>query len=175
MQTSSRHSRRRHRNRLMQRHKITLKDFTFEAGGHLDTVDVVYHTSDKPYQKGQKVVWICHALTGNSDPQDWWPGLVGPGKFLDPDKFFIACVNMLGSPYGTTSPASINPATGKPFYFDFPMVTVRDICKCNFAVMDYLGIESADVLMGPSIGGFQALEMSIMRAFRSVCWPGSAH
>ncbi|MBQ3976116.1 MAG: alpha/beta fold hydrolase, partial [Bacteroidales bacterium] len=150
----------------MQSHKIIVKDFHFEAGGHLDTVDVLYHTSDREYAKGDKVVWICHALTGNSDPQDWWPGLVGPGKFIDPDKYYVVCVNMLGSPYGTSSPASINPATGKPFYFDFPRVTVRDICKCNFAVMDYLGIERVDILMGPSIGGFQALEMSIMQPER---------
>ena len=166
MQISTRHSRPQHRNKDMQSHKISVKDFHFEAGGHLDTVDVLYHTSDREYAKGDKVVWICHALTGNSDPQDWWPGLVGPGKFIDPDKYYVVCVNMLGSPYGTSSPASINPATGKPFYFDFPRVTVRDICKCNFAVMDYLGIERVDILMGPSIGGFQALEMSIMQPER---------
>ena len=166
MQISIRHSRPLHRNKDMQSHKIIVKDFHFEAGGHLDTVDVLYHTSDREYAKGDKVVWICHALTGNSDPQDWWPGLVGPGKFIDPDKYYVVCVNMLGSPYGTSSPASINPASGKPFYFDFPRVTVRDICKCNFAVMDYLGIERVDILMGPSIGGFQALEMSIMQPER---------
>jgi homoserine O-acetyltransferase len=138
--------------------------FEFEAGGSIEGLEVVYHTSDKPYQKGdsRKVVWITHALTANSDPSDWWPGLVGPGKYFDTDKYFVACVNMLGSAYGSTGPSSINPVTGEPYYFDFPRITVRDIINASILVRKHLGIEKIDLLVGSSIGGFQALEWAIM-------------
>ena len=115
--------------------------FEFEAGGSLDGLKVVYHCSEKPYEPGQKVIWICHALTANSDAQDWWPELVGPGKLFDTEKYFVVCANMLGSAYGSSGPASINPATGKPFYFDFPKVTVRDIVRANDLVRRHLGIK----------------------------------
>ena len=85
--------------------------FCFEAGGQLDSIPVVYHTSGK--RDGQ-VIWICHALTANSDPEDWWPEMVGPGKLIDTEKYFVVCVNMLGSSYGSAGPATTDPLTGKP-------------------------------------------------------------
>ncbi len=116
----------------MQRHSIKIdKPFEFEAGGFLDSLDLVYHTSPRAYTPGEKVVWVCHALTGNSDPEEWWPVMVGKGKLFDPDKYFIVCVNILCSPYGSSCPASTNPRTGKPFYFDFPKTTVRDLGRAN--------------------------------------------
>ena len=139
--------------------------FNLENGGRIDDLTIVYHCSEKPYSgpsDGRKVVWICHAFTANSDPQDWWPGLVGPGKVIDPDKYFVACVNMLGSPYGTTSPASVNPGTGRPYCFDFPKITVRDIVNANILIRKHLGVEKIDLMIGGSIGGFQALEWMIM-------------
>ena len=84
--------------------KLHIASFDFEAGGHLDGIDVTYHISKESYAPGDKVIWICHALTANSDPEDWWPQIVGPGKFLDTEKYFIACVNMLCSPYGSSGP-----------------------------------------------------------------------
>ena len=141
---------------------VTDTPFLFEAGGSLDSITVAYHCSDTPYTPDKKVVWICHALTANSDPQEWWPGLVGEGKTLDPDKYFIVCVNMLTSPYGSSGPASINPATGKPFYFDFPQTTIRDMINASILVRKALGIEAIDLLVGSSIGGFQAGEWCIM-------------
>ena len=103
--------------------------FEFEAGGSIENLQVAYHTSPRPYEAGvkRKVIWICHALTANSDAQDWWPELVGPGKLLDTDKYFVICGNMLGSCYGSSGPSSIDPKTGRPFFFDFPKVTVSDI------------------------------------------------
>ena len=142
----------------MIRHELVLNDFAFEAGGRLDRVRVVYHTS--PVRRG-RVVWICHALTANSDPEDWWPEMVGPGKFFDTERDYIVCVNMLASPYGSSGPASVDPETRRPYFFDFPSVTVRDIVAAMAAVRRELAIERVDLLVGSSIGGFQAVEWAV--------------
>ena len=138
--------------------------FEFEAGGSVSALKVVYHRSERGWQAGddRKVIWICHALTANSDAEDWWPELVGPGKLFDTEKYFVVCANMLGSAYGSSGPATENPATGKPYYFDFPAVTVRDIVRANDLVRRHLGIEHIDFMVGGSIGGFQSVEWSIM-------------
>ncbi|MCQ2144230.1 MAG: homoserine O-acetyltransferase [Bacteroidales bacterium] len=144
-------------------HKLhTAETFSFEAGGSLPGITIEYRTSEREYRKGDKVIWICHALTANSDPEDWWSDLTGPGKFFDTEKYFVVCVNMLTSPYGSSGPASINPETGKPYFLDFPKVTVRDIVKTEILVREHLGIEKVDLLIGGSIGGFQALEWTVM-------------
>ncbi len=146
----------------MQYHKLLIeRPFQFEAGAVLPRLEVAYHTSPRPYQPGDKVVWICHALTANSDAEDWWPQMVGPGKLIDTDRYFVVCVNMLGSPYGSSSPASLNPETGEPYMLDFPKVTVRDIIHATIEVRKTLGINKVDLLVGSSIGGFQALEWAV--------------
>lgn len=142
----------------MIRHELLIDDFAFEAGGRLEQVKVVYHTS--PVRRG-RVVWICHALTANSDPEDWWPEMVGAGRFFDPERDFIVCVNMLASPYGSSGPASVDPKTGKPYYFGFPAVTVRDMVAAMGAVQRHLDIGRVDLLVGSSIGGFQAVEWAV--------------
>ena len=129
-----------------------------EAGGELADARIVYHTS--PTRQG-KVIWICHALTANSDPQDWWPEMVGPGKTIDPEKDFVVCVNIPGSPYGSESPRSNNPATGKPYLLQFPAITFRDMVAANIAVRKALGVEKIDLLIGSSIGGYQAVEWAV--------------
>lgn len=147
----------------MRRNVLHISERTeLDAGGHFDTINLVYYTSDHEYRKGEKVVWVCHALTGNADPSDWWADMVGPGKLIDTDNMFVVCVSMLGSPYGECNPATVNPDTGKPYLLDFPMVTVRDMVNCNIFVRKALGIERVDMLMGPSIGGFQAVEWAII-------------
>lgn len=146
----------------MQKHKLKYeKRFEFEAGGYIDGLELTYHTSEGKHQ-GRKVVWICHALTADSNPVAWWPDLAGPGKMFDTEKYFIVCVNMIGSCYGSSGPTSINPQTGAPYYFDFPKITVRDIVRALNIVRERIGIEKIDLLIGASIGGFQALEYSIM-------------
>ena len=142
----------------MIRHTLTTGPFHFEAGGSLDSIGIVYHTS--ACSRG-KVVWICHALTANSDVEDWWPQLVGPGKLLDTERYRIVCVNIPGSAYGTSGPASTDPRTGKPYYFGFPKVTVRDMVQALILVRRHLGIDHVDFLIGSSIGGFQALEWAV--------------
>jgi len=144
-------------------HKLTFSEspFQFEAGGHLDSIDVVFHTSKGDYTPGRRVVWICHALTANSDVEEWWPDIAGPGKAIDPDKDYVVCVNMLCSAYGSMSASSINPRSGKPFFFDFPATTVRDMISASILVRKKLGIDHIDLLIGSSIGGFQAIEWAI--------------
>lgn len=140
---------------------ITAEPFTFEAGGKLGSIEIAYHTSAPSYTPGSKVIWICHALTANSDVEDWWPEMAGPGKVIDTDKYFVVCVNMLTSAYGSSGPASTDPTTGRPYFLDFPKTTVRDMIAASILVRKHLGISSIDLLIGCSIGGFQAIEWAI--------------
>ena len=146
----------------MKRHTYRIEGkFDFEAGGSVSSLEVAYHTSPMDYHKGMKTIWICHALTSDSDAEEWWPELVGPGKLFDTEKYFVVCGNMLGSCYGSSGPSCIDPETGKPYYFSFPKVTVRDIVNALDAVREHIGIGHIDLLVGASIGGFQALEWSV--------------
>ena len=142
----------------MIRHEIHIP-LTLENGARLEQARIVFHTSEA---RQGRIVWICHALTANSDPQDWWPEMVGPGKTIDTEKDLVVCVNMLGSAYGTEGPARENPATGKPWLLDFPPVTIRDTVNSFIAVRKYLGIEKIDLLIGASNGGFDAIEWAVM-------------
>ncbi len=135
--------------------------FALENGQVLPELQVGYHTWGT-YQPGVKVVWICHALTANSDAADWWKGLVGEGTFLNPNDYFIVCANILGSCYGTTGPLSMHPKTGNPYYADFPQVTIRDMVAAHILLRQQLGIEKIYLLMGGSMGGYQVLEWAIM-------------
>ena len=146
----------------MKRRALTTGRFDFEAGGSLPSARIVYYTSERDYNPGDKVVWICHALTGNANPEDWWSGMVGEGKFIDTSRYYVVCVSMIGSCYGECCPATVNPATGRPYLLDFPRTTVRDIVSAEILVRKALGIDRIDYLIGPSIGGFQAVEWSVM-------------
>jgi homoserine O-acetyltransferase len=141
--------------------------FKLECGEVLPELTIAYNTFGcKPHghlNGENNVVWVCHALTANSDVADWWPGTVEEGKFLDPTKYFTVCANILGSPYGTTGPMSINPTTGERWYGDFPFVTIRDMARANLLLADHLGISRVRAIIGGSIGGFQALEMEMER------------
>jgi homoserine O-acetyltransferase len=133
-----------------------------ESGEVLERVDIVYDTFGTLSPERDNVIWVCHALTANSDVADWWPHTVERGKFLDPERYFIVCANFLGSHYGTTSPLSINPKTGEKYYYDFPRITVRDMVHCHQRLAKHLGIERVKLLIGSSIGGFQCMEWAIM-------------
>ena len=142
--------------RHIYRHKGT---FGFESGGSIDNLEIVYHTSPSEYSRDRQVVWLCHALTADSDPEgSWWPNLVGPGKLIDTQKYFVICANVLGSACGSSGPASTNPNTGRPYYFDFPKVTVRDTVRAFDLLRQHLGIERIDILIGTSMGGFMSFE-----------------
>ena len=152
----------------MRWNKLRIEDdFAFEAGGSVRGIEVVYHTSDREYKAGDRVVWLCHALTANSNPMDWWPEMVGIGCCIDPEKDYVVCVNIFASPYGTTGPrdwcaGKRREAKGERSPLDFPKVTVRDMARLFPIVRKYIGIEKVDLLVGSSIGGFQALEWAIL-------------
>ena len=132
--------------------------FPLESGSTLPRLTAAYHTYGTLNAARDNVIWVCHALTANSDARDWWPGLVGPGYTIDPGQYFIVCVNMLGSSYGTTSPKSQNPETGAPYGLNFPLVTTKDHARFFSLVADHLGIRCIRLLIGGSMGGQQCLE-----------------
>lgn len=120
-----------------------------------------YHAFGKLNADRSNVVWVFHALTANSNPVDWWPGLVGKGHLIDPEIFFIVCVNMPGSCYGSLGPLSINPITGDPYYHSFPFFTTRDMIRAYQPLKDFLGISKIKIGIGGSMGGQQLLEWAI--------------
>ncbi|MCC8117455.1 MAG: homoserine O-acetyltransferase [Bacteroidales bacterium] len=137
------------------------KPFDLELGGSLPELTIAYHTYGTLSPERDNVVWVCHALTANSDVADWWPHTVEKGRFLDPEKYFIICANILGSCYGTTGPLHKNPLTGKGYYRSFPRYTMRDIVRVHQILADALGIEKIKILVGSSVGGFQAIEWAV--------------
>ncbi|MBL7814786.1 MAG: homoserine O-acetyltransferase [Saprospiraceae bacterium] len=137
--------------------------FALENGEILPEIQIAYHTYGTLNAVGDNVVWVCHALTGNSEAADWWSGLVGEGKYLDPTKYFIVCANMLGSHYGSTSPLSINPKTGRFYGLTFPTITIRDVVNGHKILAQHLGIQSINLAIGGSMGGQQVLEWAIMQ------------
>jgi len=140
--------------------------FELESGESLPGITITYNTYGVLNKDGSNVVWVCHALTANSDVAAWWPGVVGASGVITPDKYFIVCANILGSCYGTTGPLSEDPRTGRPYYHEFPMITIRDMVKAHILLRQHLGIERISLLMGGSMGGYQALEWAIMEPGR---------
>ena len=136
--------------------------FELENGSVLPGLIIAYHTYGSLNSEKSNVIWICHALTANSDAEAWWPGVVGKNGFADPSKYFIVCANIIGSCYGSTGPLTIDPRTGEPFYSSFPMVTIRDMVRAHIILRKHLGISRIHLLMGGSMGGYQALEWCAM-------------
>lgn len=137
------------------------KLFTLESGVTLPSYHLAYTTHGVLNEKKDNAVWIFHALTANSDPLEWWSGLVGKGKLFDPEKHFIVCVNMPGSCYGSISPLNVNPETETPYYHQFPFFTTRDMIRAYTALKDFLEIENIKFGVGGSMGGQQLLEWAI--------------
>jgi len=135
--------------------------FLLENGAELPELEIAYEAYGELNAAKDNVIWVCHALTANADAADWWAGLIGEGKLFDPEKHFIVCSNMLGSCYGSTGPASTNPATGKPYGKDFPLVTIRDMVAAHQLLQQHLGIERIKLAIGGSMGGQQVLEWAI--------------
>lgn len=146
----------------MSKTYIHNEPFRLESGEVLPSLEIAYDTFGKLNDKHDNIIWVCHALTANSNVADWWPHTVVEGKFLDPTRYFIVCANFLGSHYGTTSPLSVNPTTGRKWYYDFPRITVRDMVRCHQLLAKHLNIERVKLLIGSSIGGFQCMEWAIM-------------
>jgi homoserine O-acetyltransferase len=135
--------------------------FPLELGGRLEQVRVGYRTWGRLAPDGRNAVVVCHALTGTADVDSWWARMFGPGRAFDPDRDFVICSNILGSCYGTTGPTSIDPATGRPYFGDFPAITVRDMVRLQHALNDALGVRFVRMAIGGSLGGMQVLEWAL--------------
>ncbi len=143
----------------------------FQSGAVLDGYDLMYETYGTLNAARSNAVLVCHALNAShhvagyyaDDPMNlgWWDNMIGPGKPLDTEKFFVVGVNNLGGCFGSTGPASINPKTGKPYGSSFPVVTVEDWVNAQARLADRLGIECFAAVMGGSLGAMQALQWAI--------------
>ncbi|MBI1184732.1 homoserine O-acetyltransferase [bacterium] len=120
--------------------------------------ELAYTTYGKLNADKSNVVWVIHPLTANAQVHEWWPQLFGSGKLLNPDKYYIICANNLGSPYGSTAPLSINPATGEPYYYHFPQLTIRQLVVSYQRLQKQLDLPKIHLLIGASMGGMQALQ-----------------
>ncbi|KAB2889940.1 MAG: homoserine O-acetyltransferase, partial [Desulfobulbaceae bacterium] len=141
-----------------------------ESGARLGPITVAYETYGRLNQQRDNAILVAHAFSGDShaagrypgesadDKPGWWDFLIGPGKGLDSDRYFIVCANILGSCMGTTGPSSLNPATGRPYGLDFPMVTIGDMVETQKRLLDHLGIDRLLTVIGGSVGGMQVLE-----------------
>ena len=151
--------------------KLPPEGFALEKGGVLPEIEVTYERCGAITPENDNVIFICHALTGDAHvagrrpdetaPSGWWEGMIGPGKGIDTDHYQVVCANILGGCKGTTGPASINPATGKPYGSAFPKITVGDIVEVHRLFLRQIGITRLAAVMGGSFGGMQVLEWLI--------------
>ncbi len=145
--------------------------FTFKSGAVLPRYELVYETYGTLNPDKSNAILICHALSGHhhvagvyaDQPKNvgWWDNMIGPGKPIDTEKFFVVGLNNLGGCHGSTGPSSTNPATGKPFGSNFPVVTVEDWVASQARLADLLGIQQFAAVAGGSLGGMQALQWSL--------------
>ena len=160
--------------------RVEKKYFTFadppyemilDSGRRLGPITIAYETLGILNAEKNNVVLVLHALTGDSHmagcysendaKPGWWDNMVGPGKGIDTDKYFVICSNVLGGCMGSTGPASINPETGKPYGLDFPLVTIGDMVRAQKAILDHLGIQQILSMTGGSMGGMQVLQWCV--------------
>ena len=136
--------------------------FQLEDGTTLNDVNVAYRTWGKLNASKDNAVVVCHSLSGDSNVDAWWTPLIGPGRALCTDQYFVVCANLLGSCYGTTGPTSINSETGQPYASSFPVPTIRDNVRLQQRLLDRLGVRQLEMVIGGSIGGMIAIEFALM-------------
>jgi len=142
-----------------------------ECGKKLGPIDVAYETYGRLNEAGDNAILVCHALSGSAHAAGyhsaddkkpgWWEDMIGPGKGIDTDKYFVLCSNVLGGCSGTTGPSSIDPNTGSPYGLEFPIITIADMVRVQKRLLDRLGIRHLLAVIGGSIGGMQVLQWSI--------------
>lgn len=146
------------------------QEVVLEHGECLSGVIVAYETYGMLNKEKSNAIQVCHALSGDAhaggwhsedEKPGWWDIIIGPGKALDTDKFFIICSNVLGGCKGTTGPSSVNPKTGKPYGLDFPFITVKDMVDVQKRLLDHLGIDKLFAVVGGSFGGMQVLQWCV--------------
>lgn len=149
------------------------EEMVLESGAKLGPITIAYETLGTLNEQKDNCILIAHAFSGDSHvagyyhddieckQPGWWDSVVGPGKGIDTDKYFVVCSNILGSCMGSTGPSSINPETGEPYGLDFPMVTIGDMVEAQKRLMDHLGVDKLHSVVGGSVGGMQVLEWCI--------------
>ncbi len=142
-----------------------------DCGGHLRDYWIAWQTYGQLNADKSNAVFICHALTGDqfvaenhpvTGKPGWWETVVGDGKVIDTRRFFVICANVLGGCMGSAGPRTINPATGKPYALDFPVITINDMARAHKALIDHLGIPKIFLIIGGSMGGMQALAFAAL-------------
>ncbi len=158
-----------------------------DCGVEISDFPVSYQTYGELNADKSNVILVCHALTGDqflAEPhpitgkEGWWDLIVGPGKTIDTNQYFIICVNILGGCMGTYGPKETNPETGKPWGLEFPVITITDMVRCQALLLDHLGIEKLFAVTGGSMGGMQVLEWASMypeRTFTAIPIAAAAH
>ena len=158
-------------------HSLTAeRPFALEGGGVLHEATIAYETWGELNEAADNAVLVCHALTGDAHASGgvsavhpdggWWDGVIGPGRAIDTDRWFVVCANVLGGCQGSTGPASTNPETGKPYGMRFPTVTIRDMVRSQARLATGLGIDAWHAVVGGSMGGMQVIEWGLMFADR---------
>lgn len=129
-----------------------------ESGERLAEWQLAYRTWGELNSTGDNVVMVCHALTGSADADEWWSGLFGQGRALDPSQDFVVCSNVIGGCYGSTGPRSAKPGDERSYGAQFPRVSIRDMVAAQRHLVDHLGVKRLKLVLGPSLGGMQVLE-----------------
>ncbi|WP_051305441.1 homoserine O-acetyltransferase MetX [Desulfogranum mediterraneum] len=147
------------------------REMILECGARLGPITLAYETLGRLNASRSNAILVCHAFSGDShvagylheedERPGWWDNMVGPGKPIDTDRYFVICSNILGSCVGSTGPASLNPATGRPYGLSFPMVTIKDMVQAQKELVEHLGIERLMSVVGGSVGGMQVLRWCV--------------
>ena len=154
---------------------VTLGPLALDGGARLNQVEIAYETYGTLNAERSNAVLICHALTGDqhvasahprTGKPGWWTRMVGPRLPIDPARHFVVCANVLGSCMGSSGPASLDRATGRPWGMHFPVITVRDMVRAQGLLLDHLGVDTLAAVVGGSMGGMQALSWAATFAKR---------
>jgi homoserine O-acetyltransferase/O-succinyltransferase len=146
------------------------RPLVLDSGARLAPVEVAYETYGERNADGSNAIFICHALTGdanaaghhgNPDRPGWWDNIIGPGRPIDTDRFYVVCPNLLGGCQGTTGPSSTDPATGRPYGLSFPIFSIGDLVRVHRALAEHLGVPRPLAAVGGSLGGMQALQWAL--------------
>jgi homoserine O-acetyltransferase len=149
---------------------FTAYGFELESGQKLPEMTLAFETYGTLARDGRNAIFITHGFTSShhaagtytpTGAPGWWDGLIGPGKTIDTTRHFVVSSNMLGSSYGSTAPASVNPATGKRYGPDFPSITLRDMIRAQRLLLESLGVQHLVAVAGPSFGGYQAFQWAV--------------
>lgn len=155
------------------RELVLPEGFRFRHGQTIAPFTIVYETFGTLNDDRSNAILVCHALSASAhaagrytddenEKPGWWDGLIGPGKAIDLDRYFVVCVNLPGSPFGTTAPKSVNPQTGRPYGSHYPWPTIEDMVESQKRVLEHLGITHLHAIAGGSLGGMQVLMWAAM-------------